>query len=223
MIISNSSSAPNREFFYAIFIPILIGLAMLLSFILEKGMDWDFHSAAVYPRHLNGLWGIFTIVFIHADLDHLLNNLLSFMILSTFLFLFYKQIAWNVLWISYLSSGLFLWVIGRESWHVGASGLIYAIAFFLFFSGLIRKFAPLMAISFVVVLLYGSMVWHLFPWQIDDPISWEGHLSGGVVGLVLSLLYRNKGPQKPPVAWGEEIDDEIVDENDDELGSNHEV
>ena len=109
MIISNSSSAPNREFFYAIFIPILIGLAMLLSFILEKGMDWDFHSAAVYPRHLNGLWGIFTIVFIHADLDHLLNNLLSFMILSTFLFLFYKQIAWNVLWISYLSSGLFLW------------------------------------------------------------------------------------------------------------------
>lgn len=204
MLIKHNSATSKRELLHAIFIPILIGLMMILSFIMEKGMDWNFHTSALFPRRLHSLWGIFTIVFIHADLEHLLNNLLSFLILGTFLFHFYRQIAWPVLWISYLLSGLLLWIIGRESWHIGASGLIYSIAFFLFLSGLIRKYAPLMAISFVVVLLYGGMVWHLFPWQIADPVSWEGHLSGGIVGSVLSLLYRNKGPQKPEVVWEEE-------------------
>ena len=87
--------------------------------------------------------------------------------------------------------------------------LFYSLAFFLFFSGVIRKYSPLLAISFTVVLLYGSMVWHLFPWKLEDPISWEGHLSGGVVGLVLSILFRNKGPQKPVVKWEEEEEEEV--------------
>jgi len=183
---------------------------MIMSYVLEKGMQWDFHSAGVYPRRIENLWGIFTIVFVHADWGHLANNVLSFVILSSCLYYFYKQIASKIMLISYLFSGLILWVIGRDNWHIGASGLVYSLAFFLFFSGIIRKYVPLIAISFIVAFLYGSMVWHIFPWQLKDPISWEGHLAGGIVGFILSIIYRNNGPQKPIKVWeGENEEDEM--------------
>jgi len=84
--------------------------------------------------------------------------------------------------------------------------LIYALAFFLCLSGFLRKHIPLVAIALVVVLFYGNMVWHVFPWQADDPVSWEGHLSGAVVGVVLALIYRKQGPQRPVKDWHEELD-----------------
>jgi len=219
-------SIPNnnkQQFTDAIFIPFIIGILMILSFILEKGMDWDFHTLGVYPRQIGNIWGIFTVIFVHADWTHLTNNVISFVLLGSFLYFFYKQIANKVMIISYISSGLILWIIGRESWHIGASGLIYSLAFFLFFSGIIRKHVPLIALSFVIAFVYGSMIWHIFPWQIQDPISWEGHLAGGLTGFTLSIIFRNKGPQKPVNKWEEEDeDDESLDyliEDDEEFES----
>jgi membrane associated rhomboid family serine protease len=122
--------------------------------------------------------------------------------------------------LSYVFSGLILWLIGRDSWHIGASGLVYSLAFFLFFSGIIRKHTPLIAISLVVAFVYGSMVWHIFPWQIQDPVSWEGHLAGGIIGFVLSVLYKNVGPQKPVKIWEDEDDeslDYLMNDDDSEL------
>ena len=199
----------KRQFINAIFIPLLIGVFMILSFILEKGMDWDFHRAGVYPRRIENIWGIFTIIFVHADWSHLLNNVISFILLGSLLCFFYKQIALKVLTLSYVLSGLILWIIGRDNWHIGASGLIYSLAFFLFFSGIIRKHISLIAISLVVAFVYGSMIWHVFPWQVQDPISWEGHLAGGIIGFVLSICYRNEGPQKPVIKWDDEEDESL--------------
>ena len=199
----------KQQFVNSIFIPFIIGIIMILCFILEKGMDWDFHTAGVFPRRIENLWGVFTLVFVHADWSHLANNVISFVLLGCLLYYFYKELASKVLILSYLFSGLILWFIGRDSWHIGASGLIYSIAFFLFFSGIIRKYVPLIAISLVVAFIYGSMVWHIFPWQQQDPISWEGHLAGGIIGLVLSVLFRNEGPQKPIKIWEAETDDTV--------------
>jgi len=188
---------------------------MVLCFVLEKGMDWDFHTAGVFPRRIENLWGVFTLVFVHADWSHLANNVISFVVLGSLLYYFYKELATKVMVISYFFSGLILWFIGRDSWHIGASGLIYSLAFFLFFSGFIRKYVPLIAISLVVAFIYGSMVWHIFPWQNQDPISWEGHLAGGIIGFGLSIFYRNEGPQKPVKIWEEELDDSQDFWNDD--------
>ena len=199
----------KQQFINAVFIPLILGILMILTFILEKGMDWDFHTAGVYPRRIENIWGIFTVIFIHADWSHLANNVISFLILSFFLYFFYKQIASQVLVISYIFSGLILWLIGRESWHIGASGLIYSIAFFLFFSGIFRKHIPLIALSFVIAFIYGGMIWHIFPWQIEDPVSWEGHLAGGTIGFILSIFYRNAGPQKPVKVWENEEDESL--------------
>ncbi len=212
-----NTSPEIKQIYNAVFVPIIIGTFMVLSFVLERGMNWDFHTAGVYPRHIENIWGIFTIIFVHSGWSHLINNLISFEILGGLLYLFYKQIASKVLIISYIVSGILLWTIGRESWHIGASGLVYSIAFFLFFSGIIRKHIPLIAVSLVVAFVYGSMIWHIFPWQIQDPISWEGHLSGGMVGLVLSIWLRNEGPQKPIKEWEENEEDDLFDYGDDEL------
>ena len=205
------SSSNKQQFFDAVFIPFIIGILMVLTFILEKGMDWDFHTAGVYPRRIENIWGIFTVIFIHADWSHLANNVISFVLLAVFLYYFYKEIASQVLVISYITSGFFLWLIGRESWHIGASGLIYSLAFFLFFSGIFRKHVPLIALSFVIAFIYGGMIWHIFPWQIQDPVSWEGHLAGGLIGFILAISYRNVGPQKPIKVWEEEEEDESPD------------
>ena len=199
----------KRQFIHAIFIPVIIGILMILSFVLEKGMDWDFHTAGVYPRRIENIWGIFTLVFVHADWSHLTNNIISFVLLSSFLYYFYKELASKIMMLSYVSSGFILWIIGRDNWHVGASGWIYSLAFFLFFSGLIRKHIPLIAISLIVAFIYGSMIWHIFPWQNQDPVSWEGHLAGGFVGVVLSVWYRNSEPQKPVQIWDDDADESL--------------
>ena len=177
---------------------------MVMSFIFEKGMNLDFHTGGVFPRRFENMPGIFTMVFVHADWNHLINNVISFVILGSLLYFFYKKIASRVLIISYIFSGLILWIIGRENWHVGASGLIYSLAFFLFFSGILRKHIPLIAISLTVAFIYGSMIWHIFPWQAQDPISWEGHLAGCLIGSILSLVYRKAEPQKPLIEWDED-------------------
>lgn len=226
MLFKTNQSPERKKLIHAVFIPAILSLVILLVFTLENGMGLNFHTAGILPRSITNLWGILTYVFIHGSLSHLLNNVLTFFILASCLYYFYKEIATKVLLISYLISGVVLWVIGRENWHIGASGLIYALAFFLAFSGLFRKHTPLIAISLVVVLLYGNMIWHIVPWQVNDPISWEGHLAGGISGIILSIIYRNKGPQKPVKVWEEETDDNDMeymevtsDENDDELNT----
>jgi len=169
-------------------------------------MEWNFHSAGVFPREIKNIWGILTMPFVHSDWKHLFNNVVSFFILSSALYYFYNPLATRILFLSYIFSGLILWFIGRGNWHIGASGLVYALAIFLFVSGILRKYAPLIAISLIVVFLYGNIVWHIFPRQEYDPISWEGHLAGAVTGLVLAFLYREKGPQKPVKIWEDEED-----------------
>ena len=192
----------------AVFIPFLLVVCMFLSFILEKGMGWDFHTAGIYPRRPEGAWGVLVCAFIHADWEHLFNNLLSFFILASVLYYFYSPLAGRILLLSYLFSGIVLWCIGRANWHIGASGVIYALAFFLFTSGVLRKHVPLAAISLFVVFLYGNMVWHVFPWQEDDPTSWEGHLAVLITGVTLAIVYRHQGPQKPVKVWEEDEEDE---------------
>ena len=205
-------NAEKKRLYYTLFFPILFCLFIILVYLFERAMGWDFHKAVIFPLELKTLPNVFTMPFIHSDLSHLLNNIISFFVLSSCLYYFYSQIANKILLLSVVFSGLILWVIGRESWHIGASGVIFAISFFLFFSGLLRKHIPLIAISFVVVFLYGNNVWHLFPWSKIDPVSWEGHLAGGITGVLLAVIYRRQGPQKPVKEW--EDDDENEDEDD---------
>ena len=124
--------------------------------------------------------------------------------MAGFFFFSYKKIANEIfLWL-FLVSGLWLWVIGRPSLHIGASGVIYSLASFLFVSGIIRKNPRLSSISLIVVFLYGSMIWGVFPTK--PTVSWEGHLSGMVSGIIVAIFFKNDGPLRKKYQW--EIDEE---------------
>ena len=201
------------------YIPCGIVLALVLCFLLEKGMGWDFTHGGVFPRQAKGLTGIVLHGFIHANWHHLFNNCLSLLVLSSFLCYFYTPLDVKILLLSYIGSGILLWLIGRPSWHIGISGLVYALCFFLFFSGIFRRHIPLIAVSLAVVFIYGHIVWHMFPWLQNDPVSWEGHLSGGIAGTVIAICYRNKGPQKPRMEEEEEEENDF-DENNENITEN---
>ena len=103
---------------------------------------------------------------------------------------------------------MFTFIIGKPGWHIGASGLIYGLAFFLFFSGLLRKHVPLIAISLLVTFLYGGLVWNMFPQFAKATTSWEGHLSGAITGTICAIGFMRYGPQRPEPFEDEEENDE---------------
>jgi membrane associated rhomboid family serine protease len=119
---------------------------------------------------------------------------------------FYRSLSYRVFLIIWIASGICLWIGGRPSYHIGASGLVYGMAAFLFFSGAIRRDPRLAAISLIIVFLYGGMVWGVFP--IWPTISWEGHLFGGIAGLACAIAYRHQGPQRKVYSWELEEDEE---------------
>ena len=187
-------------------VPSLLFVTVMITIkFLEDYFQVRWAKYGVFPRSLEGILGIITSPFIHGDWKHVFNNSIPLLVLGTSLRYFYKDISKEVFLWSWLMSGLWLWAIGRSSFHIGASGIVYALASFLFFSGLIRKHTRLMAVSFVVVFLYGSMVWGIFP--IKEHISWEGHLSGGLAGIILAWWFRFKGP--PNQKYQYEIDEEL--------------
>ena len=213
----DSGNQDKKKIYYAVFFPLIICFIVILVFLFERAMGFDFREAGVYPRELNTIINIFSMPFIHADWTHLLNNIVSFFVLSTTLYFFYSDIANKILVLSVILSGILLWVIGRDSWHIGLSGVVFSFTFFLFFSGIIRKHVPLIAIALIVVFLYGNNVWHLFPWQKFDPVSWEGHLAGAASGILLAIIYRKQGPQKPVKIWEEEDENESYDEEEEDV------
>lgn len=54
----------------------------------------------------------------------------------------------------------------------------------------------------IVVFLYGGLLWYLFP--IDPKISWEGHLSGFIVGLILAFVLKQQTVENKKYAWEQE-------------------
>ena len=156
---------------------------------LQIKFDFDFDENGIFPRTFSGLQGIIFSPFIHADIKHLYNNSIPLLILLAAMRYFYSKQTLAVIGYGVLLSGIITWIIGRENYHIGASSLIYVLVSFIFFKGIQTKYYRLVALSLTVILVYGSMVWYIFP-KVDDKISWEGHLAGFIAGFALSLYYK---------------------------------
>jgi membrane associated rhomboid family serine protease len=193
----------RKKLLLSMIIPLITVFLMALSKITEVLFETDLSRLGIYPLSLKGLPGIILSPFIHDDFRHLLNNSLPLFLLSTALFYFYSEIALKIFANTFIITGILVWIGGREAWHIGASGLVYGLASFLFFSGILRKYFRLVALSLLIVFLYGEMVWGLFP-GIYKNISWESHMLGFISGIFLAVIYRNEGPQNPVYEWMEE-------------------
>ncbi len=202
---------PEKFSLNAFRIPILFVVCIWGVYWVEINFGLNFNKYGVYPRTLTGLRGVFFTHFIHSDTSHLFNNSIPILVLMTALFSFYKDLALKVLFFGGLLTGLLTWVIARDAYHIGASGIVYLLFSFIFFSGIIRRHYRLIAVSLIVIFLYGSMVWYVLP--IKEGMSWEGHLSGFLMGIVFALVYRNVGLIKEEYQFSQTDFDLLFDEN----------
>lgn len=193
-ISSNIKILKEREsFYFKLKLAVSIVLVWFLVELIDNIFKLHLESYGLKPKSIVGLLGVLSFPFLHGDWNHLLSNASSAIVLFTGLFVFHPNRSLRYLIILYLGSGSLLWVIGREGTnHIGASGLIYAVAFFLFVSSIRERNRSSMALSFFIILMYGGMVWGITPFTVLPNVSWDGHLAGAIVGVTLALYaYRN--------------------------------
>lgn len=190
MIEQEQNRKKNR--FAFLLLPSIFIALLWAVYGVEQAFGLDFAAYAVEPRTQSGILGILFFPLIHGGIEHLAGNTSSLFVLMVgvrYIFpnLFLKVFTW-----SYFAPGIFVWIFGRPSFHLGASGMIYALAVFMFITGVIRSNRYLLTISLLVVFLYGSMFWGIFP--LEKGISWEGHLGGAITGFLLAMYYINVEP-----------------------------
>lgn len=177
-------------------LPVLFVLLLWIVYWIQIRFDFDFYKNGIYPRDFSGLQGVIFSPFIHENLDHLYNNSIPLLILLAAMPFFYPKQTFGVIVYGILLSGFITWLIGRSNFHIGASGLIYVLVSFIFFKGIQTKYYRLVALSLTVILVYGGMIWYVFP-DVDQSISWEGHLGGLIGGFLLTLYYKTPEYSKP--------------------------
>lgn len=174
--------------------PFLVIATMWIIYWGEFVAPFDLTHLGILPRTSSGLTGILFAPLLHStnDINHLLNNSIPIFFLLMALFYFYKKTALRVIGVGWLLTGVLTWIIAKNegSYHIGMSGIIYALIFFLFISGVLKKEKQYQAISLLIVILYGSLIWGIFP--MEEKVSWEGHLGGTISGIFLAFYYFEK-------------------------------
>jgi len=203
--LSDEKARIRRSLIFPIFFVSLIWIVK----IVEWGTLDDFSQYGIWPLHLIGLRGIVLSPFIHADFEHLISNTLPLLFLSSAIFYFYFRVAYRVFFFIYLVVGLWVWFIGRDAIHMGASGLVYGCFAFLFFGGIFSSNRQLLSISLLVVFLYGGLVWGVFPGK--EHISWESHLMGFLAGMFFAYYYRNEIPKEKTMTQDDDDEDDTSD------------
>lgn len=190
--------------------------AMWFGYLLQTLGFFSSCFGAIIPLLPEGLLGIITSPILHGSMDHIIGNSIPIAVLMFLLYQFYPEVATKVFIMGWLSTGLLLWLLppidiltGQYLYTctIGASGVVYVLAFFLFFSGVFRWNMKLLTISLLVVLYYGSLIWGMFPeelfYNMEEPskISWQAHLSGALMGSAMAYIFKGSGEKKKKYIW----------------------
>ena len=222
-MLSEKIREEEKRMLSSIMVPLLLVVMMWAVKIIEVVGEFNLSFLAIYPLKWQYLQGILTTPFIHGDFKHLLANTVPIFVLGSALFYFYKDIALKILVLIWLFTGFWVWNAARPAFHIGASGIVYGLAAFIFTSGILRRHAGLMSVALIVVFLYGSLIWGIFPeFFPQERISWESHLFGLVAGVVMAIVYRHEGPQRRKYSWELEEEEEEADETNMENTGNKE-
>jgi membrane associated rhomboid family serine protease len=170
-------------------VPLRMVFLMWLFFFAELYYHYPLSVLGIIPRDPLGLVGVFLAPLLHGNLGHLVSNTFPMIFLGTLLFFFYPRIARKVFYSGYFLTGIVVWIVARPSIHIGASGLIYFLASYLLFFGIFYRNLTSLMISIVVIAIYGTMWYGIFP--TDEYISYESHLAGAIIGLVMAWRMRN--------------------------------
>lgn len=179
---------------HALRVPCLFVFLMLFVKVVEIGFDTSFVTLGVYPRDARGIFGVITSPFIHKDWTHLFGNAVPIVVLGGLFVYFNNRNYKEIGLLLFVISGFWLWTLGRPSHHIGASGIVYALAAYLVTFGFVIRNPASLAITFLVVLFYGSLIWYVLP--IKEGMSWEAHLSGALCGVLLAVYYGREYKRK---------------------------
>lgn len=188
-----------------LFIPISFLIVIWLVHLAQASSGIDFGTMGVFPRRVEGLPGILTSPLIHGSWEHLFYNSVSFLMLSAVIFGFYPRIALRSFILLYLLSGLGVWIFAQpNSYHIGASGVVYGMVSLVFWSGLFRRNLKAIVLALIVLVVYAGFFEGIVPGK--EGISWESHLVGGIVGIVIAWWYRHEIEQDevPVISYEEE-------------------
>ena len=198
-----------------LYVPLILLSMIWIVFLFQQLGFGQYNCYGIVPRNFVGLRGIFFAPLFHSGWKHIINNSIPLAVLSFFAVLMYERIAYYVIIFGWVLTGFLTWIFGNilsgdvTGCHIGASGVVYLLASYIFFSGVLKKSRNLIAVSLIVVFFYGSMIWGIFPEEYlpkfyredSNPISWESHLSGGIIGLVFAFITRKYGNQRKIYSW----------------------
>lgn len=172
--------------------------------VLDNAFGWDLRALGILPRDPAGLLGVLTAPLLHGSFEHLFANTLPLLVLGTLLLYGYPRARAPALALIWALSGLGVWLVGRDSTHIGMSGVTHGLMFFLFIAGLVRRDKLAVALSMIAFFLYGGMVWGIFP--AEAGVSWEYHLFGALAGVLTAILLRklDAPPPEKRYAWEDE-------------------
>jgi len=182
-----STTKPN-PLIQSLQLPLLFVALLWILHLLQYFSGFDLGPFGVYPRQFFGLRGVFLAPLIHADFAHLISNSIPLLALSGIIFYFYRRVAVRSFLMIYLLTGLAVWAFGRSVFHIGASGVVYGLMAFILGTGIFRRNIKSVTLALIVFLFYSGMLVGLFP--VQTGVSWEGHLSGAIVGIFTAFFYK---------------------------------
>ncbi|WP_374602716.1 rhomboid family intramembrane serine protease [Arenimonas sp.] len=181
-------------------------VALIGAIFFATPMLGGLREFALVPLQASGLVGILTAPLLHGSAGHWLANASALLVLGTLVGTVYPRAALRALPLLWLLSGVVTWVIGRPSFHIGASGLTHGLMFLLLFLGLFRRDKAAIAAALIAFFLYGGMVLTILP--REPGVSWEYHLGGAIAGIVAAWRWRRLDPEPPRKRYSWEIEDE---------------
>lgn len=181
---------------------LVVGISLALMWALEivdTVLGGRLDNFGIHPRDLGGLDGLIFAPFLHAGFEHLIANSTSYAVLAFAAYLAVSAARFlGVVVITALTSGLGAWFLGSPGTVVvGASGVIFGLLGFLLVRGLFVRSIGSIAVSVVVLLLYGGMLTGVLPGM--PYVSWQGHLFGFLGGVLAAWLMRRRSRQQSAV------------------------
>ena len=208
----SGTTSDTRRFRIAFIIAFSFALLLWAFYLVEYLSGFDLTQFGIYPRRAVGLVGVLCAPFIHASVAHLFANTPPVIVIGTMLLYGYPRASKVFLPVVYLGSGLAVWLFAREAYHIGASGLAFGMLFFIFTIGVLRWERRNIAISLLVFFLYGGMISGVIPGEQE--ISFESHLSGALIGILLAFLLRHRDPESPRKHYSWEHEETESDDYD---------
>ena len=173
-------------------LPQTVGFLALLVLIWLSDYLLTLHLSqfGIFPRTLRGLIGIATAPLIHGSFGHVLSNVTSLFLLLFFLFGDRRYHPRSTLALIWVLGGLGTWLIGRESSHIGASSLIFGLVPYIILAAFWMKCRYAMLIALVVLFFNIGVFYALI--RVQEGVSWEGHLSGFIAGIMTAYILHKK-------------------------------